>query len=357
MSDRILTAWLDDALAHVEAVPRFTACGRVTRVIGQVVEVSPLPVGVGEVCRIAPDDHHGILAQVVGFHERGVLLMPLDETAASIRARSSSRSAGRCTRTPATGWSGACWTASAIRSTARARSGPTRRCALSAEPPNPLERARIREPLGTGVRAIDGLLTLGRGQRIGIFAGSGVGKSVLLGMIARHTTADVNVIALLGERGREVREFIERDLGPEGLRARWSWSRPATRRPSCAPPGRSSPRPSPSTSATGARRHADDGLGHARRHGLARDRAGGGRAADHEGLPALRLRRAAAAARARRHVEAGRHHRPLHRARRGRRLQRARRGRGALDPRRPHRALAPPRQRRSTSRPSTSWRA
>lgn len=85
------------------------------------------------------------------------------------------------------------------------------------EPPNPLERKRIKEPLQTGVRAIDGLLTCGKGQRIGIFAGSGVGKSVTLGMIARNTNADVNVIVLVGERGREVREFIENDLGEEGL--------------------------------------------------------------------------------------------------------------------------------------------
>jgi len=86
------------------------------------------------------------------------------------------------------------------------------------EPPNPLERKRISTPLQTGVRSIDGLLTVGKGQRIGIFAGSGVGKSVTLGMIARNTNADVNVIALIGERGREVREFIEKDLGEEGLR-------------------------------------------------------------------------------------------------------------------------------------------
>ncbi|RKY60194.1 MAG: EscN/YscN/HrcN family type III secretion system ATPase, partial [Candidatus Latescibacterota bacterium] len=85
-------------------------------------------------------------------------------------------------------------------------------------PPNPLYRRRITEPLPTGVRAIDGLLTLGKGQRMGIFAGSGVGKSVLLGMIARNTSADVNVVALIGERGREVREFLEKDLGEEGLR-------------------------------------------------------------------------------------------------------------------------------------------
>jgi flagellum-specific ATP synthase len=85
-------------------------------------------------------------------------------------------------------------------------------------PPNPLQRQRVRHPIGTGIRAIDAFLTLGKGQRIGIFAGSGVGKSVLLGMIARNTSADVNVIALIGERGREVRDFLEKDLQQEGLR-------------------------------------------------------------------------------------------------------------------------------------------
>ena len=86
------------------------------------------------------------------------------------------------------------------------------------EPPDPFERKRINEPISTGIKAIDGLLTCGKGQRVGIFAGSGVGKSVLLGMIARNTSADVNVIALVGERGREVRDFIEKDLGEEGLK-------------------------------------------------------------------------------------------------------------------------------------------
>ncbi len=86
------------------------------------------------------------------------------------------------------------------------------------EPPNPLERMRISSPLQTGIRAIDGLLTVGKGQRLGIFAGSGVGKSVTMGMIARNTNADINVITLIGERGREVREFIEKDLGEEGLK-------------------------------------------------------------------------------------------------------------------------------------------
>ncbi|NJD19392.1 MAG: FliI/YscN family ATPase, partial [Gemmatimonadetes bacterium] len=95
--------------------------------------------------------------------------------------------------------------------------GPTVRVPLSSSPPNPLARQPIDEPMATGVRALDGLLTVGRGQRIGIFAGSGVGKSTLLGMIARHAQADVNVIALLGERGREVQDFIQNSLGPAGL--------------------------------------------------------------------------------------------------------------------------------------------
>ncbi|MBI5345190.1 MAG: EscN/YscN/HrcN family type III secretion system ATPase, partial [Deltaproteobacteria bacterium] len=89
---------------------------------------------------------------------------------------------------------------------------------LYSQPPNPVLRRRIDKPLNVGVRAINGLMTVGKGQRIGIFAGSGIGKSVLMGMMARNTTADVNVIALVGERGREVKEFIDKDLGPEGLK-------------------------------------------------------------------------------------------------------------------------------------------
>jgi flagellum-specific ATP synthase len=95
--------------------------------------------------------------------------------------------------------------------------GVAERRSVYADAPSPLERQRITSPLQTGVRAIDGFLTIGKGQRVGIFAGSGVGKSTLLGMLARHTSADINVIALIGERGREVREFLEKDLGPQGL--------------------------------------------------------------------------------------------------------------------------------------------
>ncbi len=207
-----------DALTVVEGAPRFTVWGRVTRVIGQVVEVSSLPVAVGEVCRIAPDDHHGILAEVVGFHERGILLMPLDETH-GIHPGAVVIPLGRAFQADVgEGLVGRVLDGLGRPLDGRGPIGPTHRRALASDPPNPLERTRIHAPLGTGVRSIDGLITLGLGQRIGIMAGSGVGKSVLLGMIARHATADVNVIALLGERGREVREFIERDLGPEGLR-------------------------------------------------------------------------------------------------------------------------------------------
>jgi len=209
--------WAERATALIDEAPRFTVFGRVTRVIGQVVEVTSLPVAVGEMCRIAPDDDWGILAQVAGFHERGVLLMPLGDLEGvhpgdtvvplgrAFFARAGEQLVGRVLDGLGQPLDGA------------GPLGRTRRQSLTADPPSPLERPRIHAPLATGVRAIDGLLTIGRGQRIGIMAGSGVGKSVLLGMIARRTSADVNVIALLGERGREVREFLERDLGPEGL--------------------------------------------------------------------------------------------------------------------------------------------
>ena len=218
MTDAATTAWLEAALETIDQAPRFTVCGRVTRVIGQVVEASSLPVAVGELCRVAPDDRNGILAHVVGFHERGILLMPLGEIEGIHPGalvvplqRAFFADAGE-------GLVGRVLYGLGRPIDGRGSLGPTRRCPLSAEPPRPLERPRIHVPLGTGVRALDGLLTIGQGQRIGIMAGSGVGKSVLLGMIARHATADVTVIALLGERGREVRDFIERDLGPDGLR-------------------------------------------------------------------------------------------------------------------------------------------
>lgn len=205
-------------LPKIEAQPPYAVHGRVTRVIGQVVEVSSLEVAVGEVCRIEPDDHPGVLAQVVGFHERGVLLMPLGEPQGIHPGALVVRLARALDAKVGDGLIGRVLNGLGEPIDGQHAYGMTRRRPLTAAPPSPLERAPIENPLGTGVRAIDGLITLGKGQRIGIMAGSGVGKSVLIGMIARQTTADVNVIALLGERGREVRHFIERDLGPDGLK-------------------------------------------------------------------------------------------------------------------------------------------
>ncbi len=208
----------EQAARRAAEAPRFLVHGRVTRVIGQVVEASSLDVALGELCRIESHGRPRVTVQVVGFHERGILLMPLGDLegihpGATVRPLRRSLDVKVCD-----GLIGRVVDGLGRPIDGLGPIGPATRYALSAEPPHPLERSRIERPLGTGVRAIDGLITLGRGQRIGIMAGSGVGKSVLLGMIARRTTADVNVIALLGERGREVREFIERDLGPEGLR-------------------------------------------------------------------------------------------------------------------------------------------
>ena len=217
MTDPAVRNWANAAVDKITDTPRFPVYGRVTRVIGQVVEASSMPVVVGEVCRIAPDDHHGMLAQIVGFHDRGVLLMPLGELQGVHPGAQVIPFARTLYSEVGNGLIGRVVDGLGRPIDGLGPVGATTKRSLLAAPPPALERARINAPLGTGIRALDGLLTLGRGQRIGIMAGSGVGKSVLLGMAARHTTADVNVIALLGERGREVREFIERDLGPEGL--------------------------------------------------------------------------------------------------------------------------------------------
>jgi flagellum-specific ATP synthase len=173
----------------------------------------------GEICYIYPRvGEQKVVAEVVGFKEKRVLLMPLGgmegigpgceviSTGKTLKVGVGPELLGRVIDglgNPLDG-KGHIFTAEEYP--------------VQASPPNPLLRRRITEPLCLGVKAIDGLLTCGRGQRIGIFAGSGVGKSTLLGMIARNTNADINIIALVGERGREVREFIEKDLGEEGLR-------------------------------------------------------------------------------------------------------------------------------------------
>ncbi|HWR62603.1 MAG TPA: flagellar protein export ATPase FliI, partial [Clostridia bacterium] len=192
--------------------------GSVSQVIGLTIESHGPAVNLGELCNIYTlKGDSPIKAEVVGFKDSIVCLMPLG----------SMKGVGPGSRIEATGESLSVGVSEDLLGRiidglggAIDGKGPiSRRAMYSVEnsPPNPLTRKRIREVLPVGVRAIDGLLTIGKGQRIGIFSGSGVGKSTLMGMIARNTKADVNVIGLIGERGREVREFIENDLQEEGL--------------------------------------------------------------------------------------------------------------------------------------------
>jgi FliI/YscN family ATPase len=204
--------------ARIGDLPRLYRYGRVTRVVGLVIEAAGLDVGLSELCRVTSlSEEKSVLAEVVGFHERGVLLMPLGDID-GLHPGSSVTPLGRSFGADVgPGLLGRVLNGLGHPMDGKGPIEHPQRMPLSAEPPHPLHRSIITEPLETGVRAIDGFLTLGKGQRVGIFAGSGVGKSTLLGMIARQAKADVNVIALLGERGREVRDFIENSLGEEGL--------------------------------------------------------------------------------------------------------------------------------------------
>jgi flagellum-specific ATP synthase len=191
--------------------------GRVRDLIGLIVEATGLEAEVGEVCSI--DTGRGrapVPAEVVGFRAGRTLLMALGE-ATGIGPGARVSATGQALRVDVSDD----LLGRALDGLGRPIDGlgPTagRARDVQASPPDPLERPRISERVSLGVRALDSLVPCGQGQRLGIFAGSGVGKSSLLGMIARSTSAEVNVICLVGERGREVREFIERDLGPEGL--------------------------------------------------------------------------------------------------------------------------------------------
>ncbi len=208
----------DTFASRLTDVDRFATYGRVTRVVGLVLEATGLEAGLGALCRVTSHSRdRSVLAEVVGFHESGVLLMPLGEMD-GLHQGSIVQPLGRSFGVDVgPGLLGRVLNGLGHPIDGKGKLDVVDRVPLSAEPPNPLERQTIDRPLETGVRAIDGLLTIGRGQRVGIFAGSGVGKSTMLGMIARHARADVNVIALLGERGREVREFLDNSLGEEGL--------------------------------------------------------------------------------------------------------------------------------------------
>ena len=197
----------------------FTKKGKIVNVIGLTIESAGPDSTLGDVCYIYPEDEtlKPIMAEVVGFKEGKTQLMPYDNTdgigigsivvntGAPLTVQVSDSLLGRT-----------------LDGLGRPTDGDpiTDGKAYSVEcaPPDPMSRKIISDVLTLGVKAVDGIMTIGKGQRIGIFAGSGVGKSTLMGMFARNTKADINVIALIGERGREVREFIERDLGPEGMK-------------------------------------------------------------------------------------------------------------------------------------------
>lgn len=203
----------------LEKVDPIKMNGRVTDVIGMVIVSMGPNVSLGEVCVVIDKNGFEVCkTEVVGFKDGKVLSIALGEVEkispmCEIKGSGTTFSVGVGPQLLGRVIDGL---GNPIDDKGEIEYTSFRK--VFAEPPNPLERKRISEPLQTGVRAIDALLTCGKGQRMGIFAGSGVGKSVLLGMIARNTSADVNVIVLVGERGREVREFIEKDLGPEGLK-------------------------------------------------------------------------------------------------------------------------------------------
>jgi flagellum-specific ATP synthase len=208
---------LQNLAEHIQTINTIQVRGKVTKVVGLVVEGYCPKASVGTLCEISPlDGTTPVPAEVVGFRQGRALLMPLGD----LRGLGPG-SLIRVCQNRATIHTGEALLGRVIDAMENPiDEGPplnlTTEMPIYALPPNPMQRDTIAQPLDLGVRAINGLLTCGTGQRMGIMSGSGVGKSVLLGMMARHARADVNVIALIGERGREVREFIERDLGEKG---------------------------------------------------------------------------------------------------------------------------------------------
>ncbi len=210
---------IDKYIDQLERLDLIKVNGRVSEVIGLVIESVGPTSSLGDVCSIKSRDGEELcLSEVVGFRSNRVLSMVLG-SASSISPGSEIVASGK-TFSVGVGMDLLGRVLDGLGRPMDGR-GPVdfeEMRSIYAAPPNPLERKRITTPISSGIRSIDSLLTMGKGQRMGIFAGSGVGKSVTLGMIARNSSADVNVIALVGERGREVRDFIEKELGEEGLK-------------------------------------------------------------------------------------------------------------------------------------------
>ncbi|HID77463.1 MAG TPA: FliI/YscN family ATPase [Planctomycetaceae bacterium] len=206
-----------DLREHLQHVMPTGLTGSVASTVGMNVQASGFPAPVGAIAEVQRQAGPPLRAEVVGFRNELTLLYPLEEPSGVRRG-----CAVRLVRTVpwirlGDGLLGRVINAHGQAVDGRPQPVLEHRARRDRLPPHPCQRPRIDAPLATGVRAIDALLTCGKGQRMGIFSGSGVGKSVLMGMMARYTDADVIVIALVGERGREVNEFIQRDLGPEGL--------------------------------------------------------------------------------------------------------------------------------------------
>ncbi|NLK00515.1 MAG: flagellar protein export ATPase FliI [Clostridia bacterium] len=203
----------------VKDISTYRYLGKVARVVGLTIEASGINASIGEICIIQVEkrEEEDIVAEVVGFRDGYALLMPLGDLkgiAPGCRVLPLGKSHQVMMGEELLG--------QVLDGLGRPLDGvegiPERRFTVHNDPPNPMERKTIDEKLETGIKAIDMFTTCGRGQRVGIFAGSGVGKSTLLGMIARCCVADVNVVALIGERGREIKDFLHRDLGEEGLK-------------------------------------------------------------------------------------------------------------------------------------------
>jgi len=212
------TTIFEKYLESAERVDPIKCVGRICKVQGLLIESRGPTAIIGELCRIeAPKGRGHIQAEVVGLRDEIVQLMAFEETD-GIEVGNRVIALGRRLEVPVSNkLLGRVLDALGNPLDDKGDIESSYLYPAIASPPDPLKRRRVTERIVTGVRAIDGLLAVGRGQRLGIFAGSGVGKSTLLGMIARNTNADVNVVALIGERGREVNDFIVNDLGPEGL--------------------------------------------------------------------------------------------------------------------------------------------
>jgi flagellum-specific ATP synthase len=202
---------------HIDRILPVALTGSVAKIVGLTVSVAGFPAPLGSTCRIQHGSGNSIQADVIGFHGDETLLLPYSQLAGVRRGNRVT-----LTRSVPGVRVGDRLLGRVINGHGRCLDGkpePTlpHRVDLNPDPVSPLKRPPIDSVLGTGIRAIDGFLSCGMGQRLGIFSASGVGKSILLGQISRYSSADVNVVVLVGERGREVREFIERELGPEGL--------------------------------------------------------------------------------------------------------------------------------------------